>query len=371
MPRRRRDRVPPQSRNEGRRTAARVPGVDRAGLDACHAPSIPRRTLRGEGGQGRILRGRAGTRDRPQQGTTAMRFLPGTVAAVRGLRRARPGAARALAPGRSAPRSPPPSGSAAAAALLLAPGGAGRGGAPALPRGLRRRSPLGTRPSRRGCSRAAAFAQPDRPGGFRPRAFGLGVAVVALRRASPPSPLFTLAPPVRQASLAAWAAWLPLALPALLSRRRRGDGLSRLSHAGPRRALPLAASSGGSCPRCSSARCTGTRPVRRRRLARGAAAALSGSSWPTSPPAPATSRRRWACISPTTPSRCSSSPCPAPVAALSLWLAPVDTADPAAGFRLLLVLDLADDRSSPGARLARRFAPGGGRRLQSRARGSI
>ena len=54
------------------------------------------------------------------------------------------------------------------------------------------------------------------PGGFRPRSFAIGVAVVAL--VAIPTGLLTalVSPPERQLPLAAWAAWLPLALPAIL-----------------------------------------------------------------------------------------------------------------------------------------------------------
>jgi membrane protease YdiL (CAAX protease family) len=54
------------------------------------------------------------------------------------------------------------------------------------------------------------------PGGFRPRDFALGIAAVVLLGALAGLTLSGLTPPVRQMSLAAWAAWLPLALPALL-----------------------------------------------------------------------------------------------------------------------------------------------------------
>ncbi len=54
------------------------------------------------------------------------------------------------------------------------------------------------------------------PRGFLPRQFGLGVAVVLGLGAISALPVLALAPPVRHAGLAAWAAWLPLALPAVL-----------------------------------------------------------------------------------------------------------------------------------------------------------
>jgi uncharacterized protein len=54
------------------------------------------------------------------------------------------------------------------------------------------------------------------PGGFRPAAFGIGVAVIALVAVPSAVALALLAPPARQAPLATWAAWLPLALPAIL-----------------------------------------------------------------------------------------------------------------------------------------------------------
>jgi membrane protease YdiL (CAAX protease family) len=54
------------------------------------------------------------------------------------------------------------------------------------------------------------------PGGFRPAGFGLGVAVVLLVALPSAAALALLAPPERQATLAAWALRLPLALPAIL-----------------------------------------------------------------------------------------------------------------------------------------------------------
>lgn len=54
------------------------------------------------------------------------------------------------------------------------------------------------------------------PGGLRPRAFGLGVAAIAGVSLLALPPVLWLAPPVRQATLGGWAAWLPLALPAVL-----------------------------------------------------------------------------------------------------------------------------------------------------------
>jgi membrane protease YdiL (CAAX protease family) len=54
------------------------------------------------------------------------------------------------------------------------------------------------------------------PAGLRPRRFALGAAVVAGVGAVAALPLLALAPPVRQTGLGTWAAWLPLALPALL-----------------------------------------------------------------------------------------------------------------------------------------------------------
>ncbi len=54
------------------------------------------------------------------------------------------------------------------------------------------------------------------PDGFRPRDFGLGIAAIAALTLAGLLPILWLAPPVRQTGLAAWAAWLPLALPALL-----------------------------------------------------------------------------------------------------------------------------------------------------------
>jgi len=54
------------------------------------------------------------------------------------------------------------------------------------------------------------------PGGFRARAFGLGVAVIAAAAVPTGLALALVAPPERQTSLAEWAAWLPLALPAIL-----------------------------------------------------------------------------------------------------------------------------------------------------------
>jgi len=54
------------------------------------------------------------------------------------------------------------------------------------------------------------------PGGFRPGAFGAGIAVIAAASIPTGIALALLAPPERQTGLAAWAAWLPLALPAVL-----------------------------------------------------------------------------------------------------------------------------------------------------------
>jgi uncharacterized protein len=54
------------------------------------------------------------------------------------------------------------------------------------------------------------------PGGFRLRAFLAGVAVIALVALPSAAALALVAPPERQVPPAAWAAWLPLALPAIL-----------------------------------------------------------------------------------------------------------------------------------------------------------
>jgi membrane protease YdiL (CAAX protease family) len=54
------------------------------------------------------------------------------------------------------------------------------------------------------------------PGGFRPRHFALGVAVVALLASLAAPFVAWAAAPARQMPLATWAAWLPLVLPALL-----------------------------------------------------------------------------------------------------------------------------------------------------------
>lgn len=54
------------------------------------------------------------------------------------------------------------------------------------------------------------------PGGFRPRDFALGMAAVVLLGALSGLAIAGLAPPVRQLSWAAWAAWLPIVLPAIL-----------------------------------------------------------------------------------------------------------------------------------------------------------
>ncbi|HET9067801.1 MAG TPA: type II CAAX endopeptidase family protein [Amaricoccus sp.] len=53
------------------------------------------------------------------------------------------------------------------------------------------------------------------PGGFRPRQFALGVGVIALLALLSAPFVAMAALPVRQLPLALWAAWLPLALPAL------------------------------------------------------------------------------------------------------------------------------------------------------------
>jgi membrane protease YdiL (CAAX protease family) len=54
------------------------------------------------------------------------------------------------------------------------------------------------------------------PGGFRPRAFAAGIAVVAALGLLGGLAAPAAAPLVRQAQVLAWAAWLPLALPAIL-----------------------------------------------------------------------------------------------------------------------------------------------------------
>jgi membrane protease YdiL (CAAX protease family) len=61
-----------------------------------------------------------------------------------------------------------------------------------------------------------SFASLFGPAGFEPRPFGIGVAVIVAVGAVSALPALVLAPPFRQAGFAAWAAWLPLALPALL-----------------------------------------------------------------------------------------------------------------------------------------------------------
>ena len=139
--------------------------------------------------------------------------------ASRGLRRPRPRPPGALAPRRSAPSSPPPPGSPAVVVLLpLAarlPARPGPALPPRLPRQLRRPRPRHRRrrpapaapPARRPCSAPAASA---------PRHFAAGVAAVALLAAPLGAALSPSRRPVRQLPLAAWAAWLPLALPPLL-----------------------------------------------------------------------------------------------------------------------------------------------------------
>ncbi len=54
------------------------------------------------------------------------------------------------------------------------------------------------------------------PDGFRLGEFGLAVAAIGGVSALGLLPILWLAPPVRQMAVVAWAAWLPLALPALL-----------------------------------------------------------------------------------------------------------------------------------------------------------
>jgi membrane protease YdiL (CAAX protease family) len=54
------------------------------------------------------------------------------------------------------------------------------------------------------------------PDGFRPDAFGLGIAVIVVLGALFALPMLALASPVRNLGLGAWAAWLPLVLPAIL-----------------------------------------------------------------------------------------------------------------------------------------------------------
>lgn len=53
------------------------------------------------------------------------------------------------------------------------------------------------------------------PGGFRASHFAAGVAVVAAVAAISAVPSLIMAPPLRQAPVASWAVWLPLALPAI------------------------------------------------------------------------------------------------------------------------------------------------------------
>jgi membrane protease YdiL (CAAX protease family) len=59
------------------------------------------------------------------------------------------------------------------------------------------------------------FATLIGPAGFVPRRFALGVGIVAAAGVVAAVPVFALAPPVRQTGFGAWAAWLPLALPAI------------------------------------------------------------------------------------------------------------------------------------------------------------
>jgi membrane protease YdiL (CAAX protease family) len=54
------------------------------------------------------------------------------------------------------------------------------------------------------------------PGGFRPRHFAAGIVVVLALFAASSIPSMTVASPIRQSGLLAWAAWLPLVLPLLL-----------------------------------------------------------------------------------------------------------------------------------------------------------
>lgn len=69
---------------------------------------------------------------------------------------------------------------------------------------------------------AAAFLHRRRPatllgpGGFRPAAFGAGIAAVAAIGLGTTALTFALAPPVRQADTLAWARLLPLAVPLVL-----------------------------------------------------------------------------------------------------------------------------------------------------------
>ncbi len=138
--------------------------------------------------------------------------------AVRGLHRPRPRAPGALAPRRR--RRPRRRGLA---------GGCVRPPAARRPRRQPRRSGSSSSPTSPASPVSSSAPSPPRaalqrrgpatligPGGFRPRDFALGIAAVVLLGALAALTLSGLTPPVRQMSLAAWAAWLPLALPALL-----------------------------------------------------------------------------------------------------------------------------------------------------------
>ena len=124
-------------------------------------------------------------------------------------------------------------------------------------------------PPPRGCLQRRGPATLLGPGGFRPRHFALGVAAVALLGALSAPLLPGSRPQSARCPLAAWAAWLPLALPPLLVQTAAEEIAFRgYLHAGPRRPLPLAAGSGPPPALVFGAAALEPGRVRRQRLAR-------------------------------------------------------------------------------------------------------
>jgi membrane protease YdiL (CAAX protease family) len=149
------------------------------------------------------------------------------------------------------------------------------------------------------------------PGGFRPRAFVTGVAVVAALGLAGGLAAPLLAPVTRQTGLLAWAAWLPLALPAILVQSAAEELLFR--------GFLLQ----GLAARFRSAWIWWLVPALLFGVLHWNPGAFGADAWlgvlattvigsrsATSRRGPAISPRRSGCISPTTSRRCSPSPCP-------------------------------------------------------------
>ena len=176
-------------------------------------------------------------------------------------------------------------------------------------RRARRRRPC----SPPGCCRAAARRRCSDPAASGRAASALGVAVVAPRR----DPVGRRAGAAGAARAAGHARGLgrPAAAGAAGDPRPvggRGARLPRLPDAVARRPLPLGPRLVAAAGARSSARCTGTRPSSGRTPGIGVLIDHGDRPRPRRRHGrgPATSRRRSACISPTTSWRCSSSRCP-------------------------------------------------------------